>query len=139
MADQAVALITAGASGIGLTCARALSAEGHAVLTMDIDATAVAAFQAEFGEQTAVVCDVSDAEQVVAAEAAKQDVLAGAAVNVVIAVVAEQQILTATAVDVVGAVITRDIVIAVQAEQHLVCSRTLDNVCINWCRHVSAP
>jgi NAD(P)-dependent dehydrogenase (short-subunit alcohol dehydrogenase family) len=67
MADQAVALITAGASGIGLTCARALSAEGYAVLTMDINATAVAAFQAEFGEQTAVVCDVSDAEQVVAA------------------------------------------------------------------------
>ena len=67
MADQAVARITAGASGIGLTCARALSAEGHAVLTMDIDATAVAAFQAEFGEQTAVVCDVSDADQVVAA------------------------------------------------------------------------
>ena len=67
MADQAVALITAGASGIGLTCARALSAEGYAVLTMDIEATAVAAFQAEFGDQTAVLCDVSDAEQVLVA------------------------------------------------------------------------
>ena len=67
MADQAVALITAGASGIGLTCARALSAEGYAVLTMDINATAVSAFKAEFGDQTAVVCDVSDAEQVLAA------------------------------------------------------------------------
>ena len=67
MADQPIALITAGASGIGLACARALSAAGYAVLTLDIDAAAVAAFQSEFGDQTAVLCDVSDAQQVAAA------------------------------------------------------------------------
>ena len=64
MVAQAVALITAGASGVGLTFARALSAAGYSVVTMDIDAAAVTAFQAEFGDQTAVVCDVSDAQQV---------------------------------------------------------------------------
>ena len=64
MTDQSVALISAGASGIGLACARALAEMGHRVLTLDIDAEAVARFQDEFGEGSAVVCDVADASQV---------------------------------------------------------------------------
>lgn len=64
MTDQPVAIISAGASGIGLSCARALAAAGYRVLTLDIDVEAVAAFEAEFGEGTAVVCDVSHPAQV---------------------------------------------------------------------------
>ena len=64
MTDQSVAVISAGASGIGLVCARALSAEGFRVLTLDIDADAVEAFQVEFGSGTGVCCDVSDPAQV---------------------------------------------------------------------------
>ena len=67
MTDQPVALISAGASGIGLACARALAKAGHWVLTLDIDAEAIARFQGEFGEASAVVCDVADAAQVEAA------------------------------------------------------------------------
>jgi NADP-dependent 3-hydroxy acid dehydrogenase YdfG len=37
------------------------------VLTLDIDADAVAAFESEFGAGTASLCDVSDAGQVEAA------------------------------------------------------------------------
>ena len=64
MTDQSVAVISAGASGIGLVCARALFAESYRVLTLDIDADAVEAFQAEFGSGTGVCCDVSDPAQV---------------------------------------------------------------------------
>jgi NADP-dependent 3-hydroxy acid dehydrogenase YdfG len=67
MTDQPVALISAGASGIGLTCARALGEAGYRVLTLDIDAEAIARFQNEFGEGSAVVCDVADAAKVEAA------------------------------------------------------------------------
>jgi len=63
MTDQPVALISAGASGIGLACARALAEAGHRVLTLDIDAEAIARFRGEFGEGSAVVCDVADAAQ----------------------------------------------------------------------------
>ena len=64
MTDQPVAIISAGASGIGLSCARALAAAGYRVLTLDINVEAVAAFEAEFGEGTAVVCDVSHPAQI---------------------------------------------------------------------------
>jgi len=64
MTDQPVAIISAGASGIGLSCARALAAAGYRVLTLDIDVEAVAAFEAEFGEGAAVFCDVSHPAQV---------------------------------------------------------------------------
>ena len=67
MTDQPVALISAGASGIGLACARALAEAGHRVLTLDIDAEAIAQFKNEFGEGSGVVCDVADAAQVEAA------------------------------------------------------------------------
>ena len=55
MTDQPVALISAGASGIGLACARALAEAGHRVLTLDIDSEAIARFQNEFGEGSGVV------------------------------------------------------------------------------------
>ena len=67
MRGQPVAVISAGASGIGLTCARALAAEDYRVLTLDMDEDAVEAFRAEFGAGTAWRCDVSDAGQVEAA------------------------------------------------------------------------
>ena len=67
MTGQPVALISAGASGIGLACARALAEAGHRVLTLDIDSEAIARFQSEFGEGSGVVCDVADAAQVEAA------------------------------------------------------------------------
>lgn len=60
MADQPTALITAGASGIGLACARALTAAGFSVWTFDVNAQHVAAFEAEFGAGRALCCDVSD-------------------------------------------------------------------------------
>jgi hypothetical protein len=44
-----------------------LAEAGHRVLTLDIDAEAIARFQNEFGEGSAVVCDVADAAQVEAA------------------------------------------------------------------------
>ena len=47
--------------------ARALAEAGHRVLTLDIDADAIAQFQNEFGEGSAVVCDVANAAQVEAA------------------------------------------------------------------------
>ena len=59
-----VALISAGASGIGLYCARALSSEGYSPMTIDIESAHVETFQKEFGEESAVVCDVSDPKQV---------------------------------------------------------------------------
>ena len=67
MTDQPVALISAGAAGIGLTCARALAEAGHRVLTLDIDSEAIARFQDEFGECSAAACDMADAAQVEAA------------------------------------------------------------------------
>ena len=73
MTDQPVAIISAGASGIGLSCARALGAEGYRVLTLDIDVECVVAFEAEFGEGTAVVCDVSHPAQVETAFASLMD------------------------------------------------------------------
>lgn len=64
MTDQPVAIISAGASGIGLSCARALVEAGYRVLTLDIDVEGVAAFEAEFGEGAAVACDVSNPAKV---------------------------------------------------------------------------
>ena len=64
MTDQPVAIISAGASGIGLSCARALVEAGYRVLTLDIDVEGVAAFEAELGEGAAVACDVSNPAKV---------------------------------------------------------------------------
>lgn len=62
--DQAVAFISAGAAGIGLTIARRLRDEGFCCFVNDVDPEAVAAFNAEFGEARATVCDVGDPLQV---------------------------------------------------------------------------
>ena len=67
MTEEPVALISAGAAGIGLACARALAEAEYRVLTLDIDVEAIAQFQNEFGEGSAVICDVADATQVEAA------------------------------------------------------------------------
>ena len=50
MTDQRVALISAGAAGIGQACARALAEAGYLVLTLDIDSEAIDRFQDEFGD-----------------------------------------------------------------------------------------
>ncbi len=58
-----VALITGGASGIGLECARVLRAEGAAVALMDLNATILASIADELGVSTHVA-DVTDEESV---------------------------------------------------------------------------
>jgi 2-dehydro-3-deoxy-L-rhamnonate dehydrogenase (NAD+) len=64
-----VAVVTGGASGIGLECARALAASGAHVAVWDLDADAVARVADEVGGQGAVV-DVTDAAAVDRATAA---------------------------------------------------------------------
>jgi 2-dehydro-3-deoxy-L-rhamnonate dehydrogenase (NAD+) len=64
-----VAVVTGGASGIGLECARALAASGAHVAVWDLDADAVARVADEIGGQGAVV-DVTDAAAVDRATAA---------------------------------------------------------------------
>ena len=61
-----VAVVTGGASGIGLACARALAESGATVSVWDVDADAVAAVRDELGTHGAVV-DVRDAAAVDAA------------------------------------------------------------------------
>jgi NAD(P)-dependent dehydrogenase (short-subunit alcohol dehydrogenase family) len=60
--DSKVAIVTGGASGLGATYARALAAEGAAVVLCDIaDATPLAAELTASGARAlAVVCDVAD-------------------------------------------------------------------------------
>ena len=59
-----VALVTAGAGGIGLTIARHLRGEGFAVHVCDIDASAIERFKAANPGATASVADVADCAQV---------------------------------------------------------------------------
>ena len=61
--DGRVALVTGGASGIGLASARRLAAEGMRVCVVDIDGDAAASVAESVGG-IAVQCDVSDAVQV---------------------------------------------------------------------------
>ncbi len=67
MSDQLVAVISAGASGIGLVIAEALCDRGYAPFILDVDANQVAAVCDRFGAHSAVTCDVSDPGQVDAA------------------------------------------------------------------------
>lgn len=62
-----VAVITGGASGIGLATARAFAAEGASIVIADIEAAALAEAEASLaasGPVLAVSCDVSDPAQV---------------------------------------------------------------------------
>ena len=58
-----VAVITGGASGIGLATARALRAEGAEVAVLDVDATAAQTAAAAVGGM-GIACDVTDADSV---------------------------------------------------------------------------
>lgn len=57
-----VALVTGGASGIGLACARRLKAEGARVAIADADARRLAALRRSFGGADLYETDVSDPE-----------------------------------------------------------------------------
>ena len=57
-----VALVTGGASGIGLACARALAGRGARVAIADCDASRLARLRDEFGGGDLYEADVSDAE-----------------------------------------------------------------------------
>lgn len=71
------AFVTGAASGIGLALARAFADEGMNVMLADIEADALEAARAEFGDRPArvraVACDVSDFESVSRAAAATFD------------------------------------------------------------------
>lgn len=82
-----VAVVTGGASGIGLACVRALAASGATVSVWDRDAAAVERVRAETGGHGAVV-DVTDAAAVDAATGATVRELGGLDVAVLNAGVA---------------------------------------------------
>jgi NAD(P)-dependent dehydrogenase (short-subunit alcohol dehydrogenase family) len=67
LSEQPVAVISAGASGIGLAIAEALHGQGYALHVLDIDGAAVDIFCQRFGQDSATVCDVADPGQVDAA------------------------------------------------------------------------
>jgi len=66
--DGKVAVVTGGASGIGLGMARAFGRAGMKVVIADLDDSAMAAAEAEFGgngvDLVTTRCDVSDHEQI---------------------------------------------------------------------------
>lgn len=66
MADKSIALVTGGAQGIGLACAKALLADGHQVILSDINATGVDAAARDLGQETvAIACDSADPKAIV--------------------------------------------------------------------------
>ncbi|MGC8525497.1 MAG: SDR family NAD(P)-dependent oxidoreductase [Acidibrevibacterium sp.] len=78
------AIITGGAAGIGLACAKRLVAEGARVSLWDLDQAALAAAKAEIGANAhSVAVDVTDAEAVMAA--AKASAAALGRVDVMVA------------------------------------------------------
>jgi NAD(P)-dependent dehydrogenase (short-subunit alcohol dehydrogenase family) len=64
MSDQPVAIVTGGASGIGLGIASTLIADGYDVFVLDNDLQHVDAYNASHPLSRAQVCDVSDASAV---------------------------------------------------------------------------
>ena len=64
MSDQPVAIVTGGASGIGLGIASMLIADGYDVFVLDNDLQRVDAYNASHPLSRAQVCDVSDASAV---------------------------------------------------------------------------
>lgn len=71
------ALVTAGASGIGLVIARYLTEAGAQCMICDVDEAALAAYAAEHGAGTAVYADVASEQQVEALFAQVQERLGG--------------------------------------------------------------
>ena len=70
-----VAIVTGGASGLGLETARRIVAEGGKVALWDLNGDALAAAQAETGAAHVVALDVSDAAAVAAAAKESNDAL----------------------------------------------------------------
>ncbi|MBT8460384.1 MAG: SDR family oxidoreductase [Boseongicola sp.] len=66
MTDTPLALVTGGAQGIGYASAQALMAEGFRVILADIKADGVADAASELGAVAGLVCDMGDADQVLA-------------------------------------------------------------------------
>ena len=67
MSDTPIALITGGAQGIGLACARALAEDGHRIILADIKSDGVAAAAAELGGgAVGLTCDMGDPAQIAA-------------------------------------------------------------------------
>ena len=64
MSDQSVAIVTGGASGIGLGIACALIADGYDVFVLDNDLQHVDDYNASHPLSRARLCDVSDASAV---------------------------------------------------------------------------
>lgn len=71
------ALVTAGASGIGLVTARHLNDAGAQVAICDIDADAIGAVRDAFPDAVATICDVADPEAVSATVAESSETLGG--------------------------------------------------------------
>lgn len=71
MSEQRVAIVTGGASGIGLAISQRLAADGHAVAVLDFDgaraADAAAGIVSAGGRAVGLATDVADREQVWAA------------------------------------------------------------------------
>ena len=63
MSEQAVALITGGAQGIGYACAEAIAESGARIVLADINGEGVTAAADKLGA-AAVTCDIGDEEQI---------------------------------------------------------------------------
>lgn len=65
MSDKPLALVTGGAQGIGLACAKALADDGARILLADINGPGVQAAAQELGGDTvALTCDMADTDQI---------------------------------------------------------------------------
>lgn len=65
MTDKPIALVTGGAQGIGLACARALAADGARIVLADIKGEAVVAAAEELGEEAVgIAVDMGQPDQV---------------------------------------------------------------------------
>ena len=64
MTDTPIALVTGGAQGIGLACAKSLIAEGYRIILADINADGVAAAGQDIDALDTYACDMGDMDQV---------------------------------------------------------------------------
>ncbi|MEM6467101.1 MAG: SDR family NAD(P)-dependent oxidoreductase [Pseudomonadota bacterium] len=70
-----IAVITGGAQGIGLACAKALQAQGSRIALWDMDAEALAAAKSELGEVETLHTDITQFDSVHAAMTQTEQVL----------------------------------------------------------------